>query len=62
MNYIKIKNQVKIMRSFFKEKDILLCLGHCYELVALMNGFENWDTFRAHLKKLEKYELVEFEL
>ncbi len=54
LTYKDIKPQVKRLKDFLKEKEIILKLGHCYEAVSVMYGYPNWDTFSAHLKKNEQ--------
>jgi len=45
------KLQAKIIKSFLAEKEIEMKLGHCYELLSKIHGFENWDTYCAVLKR-----------
>ena len=53
MKYEDAKRQVNALRAYLKEKEIILTLGHCYECLARIYGYQNWDTFCAILKKNE---------
>ena len=46
-----IKKQAKRMQLSFVCRGIDLKLGHCYEALAAMHGYKNWDTFCAILKR-----------
>lgn len=45
-----MKDMANKMKSALKEFEYNVKLGHCYEVLSVMYGYKNWDTFCAILK------------
>jgi len=50
----EVKIKAKKLKAYFLSKNIEVKLGYCYEALSILNGFPNWDTYCAWLKKGEK--------
>lgn len=66
MNYPSleiIKKQARVLQEFVKlEEGKKLSLSSCYNCLAKMWGFENWNQFSAILNKQEAEEKIIEEL
>lgn len=50
----KMKEKAKILKKFLVVKNSQITHSSCLEILALMNGFKDWNTTVAHLKEKEK--------
>ena len=53
-----IKKQARIMCDFLKAANDKISLSACYNCIAKMWGFENWNQFSTILKEIEN-EIIE---
>jgi hypothetical protein len=44
-----IKAQASTIKTFLKEKEINISHGSCLHLLSNINGFKNWNVFKAFL-------------
>lgn len=49
----EIKSQAQILKEYLREGGFNITQSACYNAVAKMNGYENWNTFQAKLKTIE---------
>lgn len=49
----QIKAQAKILKEYLREGGFDITQSSCYNAIAKMNGYENWNTFQAKLKTEE---------
>jgi hypothetical protein len=54
LNKELLKKQAKIMQEFIRlENGEKMKLSNCYECIAKMWGYKNWNTLSANLKECE---------
>lgn len=46
--------QAAILKDYLKQKDIKLGQQSCLHAISKINGFENWQTMSAIIKRLEQ--------
>lgn len=51
MTINEVKKQAILLKAFLKQKDIDIKLSSCYQIIAKMNGYDDWNTMSAQLKK-----------
>lgn len=47
---IEIKKQAKILKSFLSNQNQDISLSSCYQAIAKMNGYKDWNTMSAELE------------
>jgi hypothetical protein len=48
-----IKKQAKTLKALLDEMNVQISLSQCYEILAKINGFKDWNTMSAHLDQHE---------
>lgn len=50
----EMKNRAKILKEYLRAGGFNITQSSCYNALAKMHGFENWNIFQDYLKKQEK--------